>query len=113
MPFIVSRVNKKIDEADKEKIKDGYIEKLERILGKPRSYIMIDIQDDCSLYPMGKNEPGAYIEANIYGNRNNAGYAQLSEEVTQMFNEILHIPTENIFINYQDIPGFSIDGNFF
>ncbi len=113
MPFIVSRVNKKIDDSDKEKLRAGYIEKIERILGKPRSYIMLDIQDNCTLFPKGENQPAAYIEANIYGNRNNTGYAQLSQEVTDMFNEILNIPSENIFINFQDIPGFSIDGNFF
>lgn len=114
MPFVVSRVNKKIENDKKLKIKDSYVEMLERVLGKSRNYIMIDLQDECSLYVRGNVDvPAAYIELNVYGNSTGAGYQELSEEITDLYSKELGIAPENIFINFRDVPGFSIDGAYF
>ncbi len=111
MPFIVSRVNQRVSQDQQEKLREGLVEKIEQTLGKPRDYIMLDLQEGSPLYVRGKDEPAAYIEANIYG-ANPAGFAKLSQEITKMYEDILGIPANNVFINFQDIPGFSINGNY-
>ncbi|HAQ64031.1 MAG TPA: hypothetical protein DCR23_06175 [Ruminococcaceae bacterium] len=111
MPFIISRVNIPVSEEQEKKLKTRLGRAIELVPGKSEEYLLLGFKDNCRLWLRGNsNAPIAYIEASIFGNESHAGYDKFTLAVTQIFNEILHIPPENIYIKYDDIKAWGVQG---
>ena len=67
--------------------------------------------NQCRLWLRGNNEePIAYIEAAIFGNEAHYGYDAFTAEVTRIFAEILGISPDHIYLKFEDIIAWSVQG---
>ena len=111
MPFIISRLNVPVSEAQERELKARMGKAISLVPGKSEEYLLLGFEDNCRLWLRGDNsEPIAYIEADIFGNETHAGYDAFTKEITKAFFEILNIPPENIYIKYDDIKAWSVNG---
>lgn len=80
---------------------------MELIPGKSEKSLLLQFEDNCHLWRRGQNEDSvAYIEAAVFGCENHVGYTAFTMEVSRIFQEVLKIPKENIYIRYEDIPAW-------
>lgn len=111
MPFIISRVNISISKEQEKLIKSKLGKAIELVPGKSEQYLLLEFEDNCRLYLRGdSSKPIAYITASIFGNEHHLGYEEFSKEVTKIFNEVLNIPVESIYIKFDDISSWSVAG---
>jgi hypothetical protein len=111
MPFIITKTNTRITTEQENNLKQGLGKAIEYVPGKSEQALMLDFEERSHLYIRGDNSiPMAYIDVSIFGNPNHDGYAELSQAITILFNKVLKIEPENIFIDYKDIPIWGVNG---
>ena len=85
MPFINSKITKKITRED------------EATKGSIRS----------------NEEDIAYVEVNIFGNEDKEAFNNLTAEITKIFNEVLGIEPERIYVKYETTTNWGWNGGNF
>jgi len=111
VPFINIRISKTITREQELTLKNGLGKAIELVPGKSEKYLLLTFQDNVHIYLRGDDsQPVAFIEANIFGNENHAGYEEFSAAVCKLFAETLEITPDHIYINFSDIPDWSVAG---
>lgn len=111
VPFIISRVSVPISREQEIKLKTELGKAIELVPGKSEQYLLLGFEDKYRLWLRGDDsEPVAYIEANIFGNENHAGYDAFTSRATEIFHRVLDISPDHIYINYTDIPDWGVSG---
>ncbi|HID2523632.1 phenylpyruvate tautomerase MIF-related protein [Klebsiella pneumoniae] len=114
MPFIISRVNIPLSHEQEMALKAGLGQAISLVPGKSEASLMLGVEDAYHLYLNGDNaQPMAYITVAVFSNRCHRGYEQLSMAICQIFHRVLEIDPARIFINYEDIPAWSVAGRAF
>lgn len=114
MPFIISRVNIPLSDEQETALKAGLGQAISLVPGKSEASLMLGFEDSYHLYLNGENSlPMAYITVAVFSNHCHRGYGQLSGAISQLFHCILDIDPARIFINYEDIPAWSVAGRTF
>ena len=84
---------------------------IELVPGKSEEYLLLEFEDQCRLWLRGNNEePIAYIEAAIFGNEAHYGYDAFTAEVTRIFADTLNISPDHIYLKFEDIPAWGVQG---
>lgn len=113
MPFIKSKVNCPITEAQEKELKSRMGKAIELVPGKNEDYLLLEFEDDCHLWLRGVHaDPIAYIEAAIFGSESHAGYPAFTAEVTKIYQDVLGIAPENCYIKYEDITAWGVGGQY-
>lgn len=111
MPFVRSKVSVPTSPEQEIRLKEGLGQAIARVPGKSEAYLMASFEDNCHLYFQGhKDQPIAYIEAALFGNELHYGYDEFTADVTDLYQKVLGIPRENIFIRFEDIPDWAEGG---
>ena len=111
MPFIFSKVNIPISDEQEIQLKKRLGKAIEILPGLSEEYLMAGFEENYHIYLRGdKSQPTAYIEVSIFGNEAHYGYNKLSAEITKIFREILSINPKNIYIKYNDIKIWGVNG---
>ncbi len=114
MPFFMSKTNLSISDEQEKNLKFGLAQVVRKNFGYGEEYILAEFQDNCKLYLRGtKSEPVAYIEVKVFGNTNHIGYANFSKDITNIFSAVLKIPPQNVYIKFEDIVAFGVNGELF
>lgn len=72
---------------------------------------MIIFEDNVHFYLRGDDsQPIAYIEISVFGNTAHIGYDDLTADITKIYNDVLAIPPENIYVRYNDISVWGVGG---
>ena len=113
MPFIKAKTSRPVLPEQEVELKAGMGKAIEHIPGKSEEYLLLEFEDNCRLWLRGKNEePIAYIEAAIFGNEPHYGYDAFTAEVTNRFSKVLNIRPDHIYIKYEDIIAWGVQGTF-
>ena len=112
MPFIKVKTSCPITNEQEVRIKSLMGKAIELIPGKSEEYLLMGIEDNCRMWLRGDNAPMVYIEAAIFGNEQHYGYDRLTAGITRIYNEVLDIPPENVYIKYDDISSWGVRGMF-
>lgn len=112
MPFIISKVNVSISDEQELQLKKLLGRAIELIPGKNENYLMVSFEQNCKIYLRGENQPCAFIEVSIFGNEHHVGYDKFTAAVTKIFNDVLKIPAQNIYLNFEDIIAWGVNGTF-
>ena len=84
------------------------------VMGKPESYLMINLLDNQDLYFAGKKlEKGAYIEVKVLGSVDSDASAQMSERICKILEKELGIPGNFIYISYWGTSNWGWNGGNF
>ena len=111
MPFIMSRVNIPISNEQELQLKSRLGKAIELLPGLSEEYLMAGFEDNYHIYLRGDNStPAAYIEISIFGNEAHFGYDKLTAAITNIFNDILGINPKNIYVKYEDIKSWGVNG---
>lgn len=111
MPFIKAKISCSVSQEQELKLKTGMGKAIELVPGKSEEYLLLEFEDMRRLWLRGKNdEPIAYIEAAIFGNESHYGYDVFTAEVTSLFSNVLSIRPDHIYIKYEDITAWGVQG---
>jgi phenylpyruvate tautomerase PptA (4-oxalocrotonate tautomerase family) len=111
MPFITTRTNRSISREQEQQLKSHLGRAIELVPGKSEQYLMLCFESDSHLWLRGDDSQSiVYIEAAIWGNEAHLGYDKFTAEVTRIFNEVLGIRPDCIYIRYSDIPDWGVAG---
>ena len=111
MPFVIARVNVPVTPEQERELKASLGRAIELVPGKNEQYLMICFEDSCRFWLRGNNsQPAAYLEVSIFGNEQHHGYEGLTCEITKAFHRVLDIPPENIYLKYDDIHVWAVNG---
>ena len=111
MPFINSKVTVKLTKEKEEIIKSRLGKAIELIKGKSESWLMVGFEDNYSLYFKGiKSEKIAFVEVRIFGKADSQSYENLTKAICTIYEEELEIPSDKIYVTYQEVNTWGYDG---
>ncbi len=111
MPFIIAKVSTPIIKEQETDLKSRLGKVIELVPGKSEEFLLLGFEDNYHLYLRGDNrKPTAYIEASVFGDENHFGYKEFTSEVTRIFNEVLGIAPDRIYIKFSDITAWGAGG---
>lgn len=114
MPFIDSKISIKISEEQEKELKSRLGQAISLIPGKSENWLMTGFEDGYHLYFRGDNsEPAAYIEVRIYGGPDRAAFERMTEAITKIYNEVLGIAPDHMYIKYSATPDWGWNGSNF
>lgn len=112
MPYICTKSNTTISLKQERNIKDR-LGKAVAILGKPESYLMVNMEENCRLYFGGNREPAAFVEVRLFGRSSAAAYEKMTAEVTKIVAEELGVAEDRIYVQYEEVPTWGFAGSNF
>lgn len=114
MPFINSKVNTSLTEDEKERLKTRLGQAITLIPGKSESWLMVGFEEKCSLYFKGKNDGRlAFVEVKIFGKANDSSYDKLTAALCRIYQEILQIEPDHVYITYEEVEHWGWNGSNF
>ena len=114
MPFINSKITLKITNEQETQLKEKLGAAIAIIPGKSESWLMLGFEDDYCLYFRGeKCEKAAFVDVKIYGKASSSAYNSMTNEICNIYNEILDIPSDQIYVTYQEISEWGFSGHNF
>ena len=103
MPYINVKTTCTLDEATEIKLKSELGRAIECIPGKNESWLMVCIEDARCIYFKGNNDaPTVYAEVKIFGKSTSDAYNKMTAELCKIFDEILGVSGERVFVRYEE-----------
>ncbi|MBQ2080916.1 MAG: hypothetical protein II461_04055 [Treponema sp.] len=113
MPFINSKLTVKVDDAKRNSLKSEFGKAISN-LGKPESYLMINIEDGCDLYLGGKKlDKGAYVSVQVFGRLAAPQTEKMTGAICDILKNELDIPGDAVYVTYQGIENWGWNGGNF
>ncbi len=103
MPFINTVTTKKISEDTRKFLKTELGKIIEEIPGKSEAWLMLAFCDDVKMYFRGDDSADtAYIEVSIFGKASDDAYDRLTDRICRLYGETLGIPSDRIYVRYEE-----------
>lgn len=113
MPFIKVKVSCPVSGEQERELKSRLGKAIELVPGKSEEYLLLEFEDQCRLWLRGENSaPISYIEAAVFGNESHAGYPAFTAAAAEIFQDVLAIPPENLYVKYEDILAWGAGGQY-
>ena len=114
MPFINSKVSTKITKEQETEIKALLGEAISIIPGKSESWLMLGFEDEYSLYFRGDNsKPMAFVEVSVFGSENKQAFSALTGKICEIYNKVLGIAPDHIYVKYEATSNWGWNGGNF
>ncbi len=114
MPFIGSKVSVKTTDSQKEELKKRLGQAIAILPGKTEKWLMVELEDEKKLYFGGDDsEPTAYVEVSILGNPDSASFAKMTGELSRIYDEILGIKPDRLYVKYDTTKDWGWNGSNF
>ena len=111
MPFINSKVSVPLTEREKETMTGKLGQAISLIQGNSERWLMVDFEENYSLYFKGKNDTRlAYVEVEIFGGTTDEAYDKVTARLCQIYEEVLGIPQDKIYIKYEEVEHWGWNG---
>ncbi len=112
MPFINSKLSIPLSEEQEKTLVSRLGQAIALIPGKSESWLMTGFEPEYHLYFRGKNDtPTAFVEVKVFGSENRTAFSALTAEICNIFQEVLDIPTDHIYIKYEAVSNWGWNGN--
>lgn len=113
MPYIKTTTNSSISSDQELEIKKR-IGTAINLLGKSEGWLMVDFEENAHLYFKGSNNNKiAYVEVKLYGSASHDSCNNMTNEITNIINEVLNIDKSNIYVSYYPTNEWGWNGNNF
>lgn len=114
MPFINSKISKKITKEQETELKTLLGQAIATIPGKSESWLMLGFEDEYSLYFRGDNsEAIAFVEVSVFGGENKAAFDALTGKICDIFGQVLGIKADHIYVKYEATTNWGWNGGNF
>ena len=112
MPFINTITTKKISDKERETVKAELGKAIALIPGKSESWLMLAFNDGVKMYFKGDDKcDTAYVEVSIFGSADNASYDRLTAKLCELYEKYLGIPSDRIYIKYDECHHWGWNGS--
>lgn len=101
MPFIEVKTNQKIEE--KETLKARLGQAITAIPGKSEAWLMVELEDEKTMYFKGSDAPCAMFEIAIFGSASDSAYDELTKRICTVSEELLGVPADRTYVKYTEI----------
>ena len=113
MPFIHTRVNRPISQEQEKRLAREMGQAIE-LLGKSEQWLMLQFDDQCRLYFKGDSQkPLAFVNVKLFGRADGAAYQRLTGKITQLLSDVLAIPADGIYVEYEETGHWGWNGSNF
>ncbi len=102
MPYFSIETNQSVDLATKQQLLKKTSAFMAELLGKPETYVMINIQPDTPLVFGGSDEPAAFVRLKSIGLPQDCCPA-FSEKICRHVEQELGVPKDRVFIDFKDL----------
>lgn len=113
MPYISTKTNVTITEDSEAKIRAAFGKAIEAIRGKSEEWLMLSFEDKARMAFRGDVSATAMIEVEIFGSASDAEYADLTSRITRIISDELSIPSDRIYVKYEEIDTWGWSGENF
>lgn len=110
MPYISTTVNIGISSRREQALKERMGRAIELLPGKTESWLMLQFQDNASLYFKGSNEPCAICQVKLFGSVSEEDYANLTRALTDILQEELELDGDRVYVTYEEIGTWGWNG---
>ena len=113
MPMIEAKVTMKLPQEKRDVLKAEF-GKAVSVIGKPESYLMVNLVDGQDLYFGGsKLEKGAYVEVKVLGSVDGAASAKMTARLCEVLQKELAIPGDAVYVSYWGTSNWGWNGSNF
>ena len=112
MPFIQTKTSVKITNEQELALKTEFGKAI-TLLSKSESWLMLDFEDGCRMYFRGESGPMAMLSVSLFGKAGASAYDKLTAKLTQVVSDILGIPSDKIYIKYEEVSTWGYSGTNF
>ena len=98
MPYINVSTSAKVN--DKGKLLEEISILISSLTKKSRSFIMAKIDDNCQMY-FDDRKPSCFLEIKSIGSLNPS---EMAKPISDFIHEKMGIPTDRIYISFEDVP---------
>ena len=98
MPLLNISTNKEIK--NEQSILAKSSDFISALLNKPENFVMVKLNDSLNMYFSGTNEPCCFIEIKSIGS---IDPMKMSKQICEFFSNELKIPSERIYIYFDDV----------
>ncbi len=113
MPMIEAKVTTSLPTEKRDVLKAEFGKALS-IIGKPESYLMINLADNQDLYFAGKKlDKGAYVEVKVLGNVDSAASDKMTAKICEILENQLGIPGNAVYVSYWGTANWGWNGGNF
>ncbi len=102
MPFLRIQTNVDLGSEARTTIAGTSSRLVSELLGKPESFVQVQVQDNQALVFGGSDEPNAFVELRSLGLPDDLN--PLARRITESIEQQLGIASDRIFINFFDLP---------
>ena len=102
MPFINSKISVALSEDQEQEIKSRLGQAITVIPGKSESWLMV-----------GFDQPMAMVEVSVYGSENPSAFSKLTGEICRIFEDVLGIAPDHVYVKYQAVANWGWNGGNF
>ena len=114
MPFINSKISVALTDAQEQEIKARLGQAITAIPGKSESWLMVGFEPEYKLYFRGSNDqPMAMVEVSVYGSENPSAFSKLTGEICKIFEDVLGIAPDHVYVKYQAVANWGWNGGNF
>lgn len=114
MPFIDSKVSVSISKEQEAELKSRLGQAISIIPGKSEQWLMTGFESNYHLYFRGDNsKPMAFIEVKVFGRENPKAFDALTAKICQIYEEVLGISSDCIYVKYEAVQNWGWNGGNF
>lgn len=114
MPMIQTKTSIKITEAQELELKSRLGEAIAILPGKSEQWLMTSFEDNCRMYFRGDNSaPLAFIEVKVFGSVNPTAADKLTAKICEIFDSVLGIAPDNVYVKYEEVSLWGWNGGNF
>ena len=111
MPYIELKTTAKISDAKKDELTKSFGELIEIIPGKTEEWLMLGFMPECKMAFKGNSDSDtAILEVKILGKTTSAVYEKLTAALTECVSRALNVPSERIYVKYEECSVWGYDG---
>lgn len=102
MPFISTRVNCPVDQAQEKELARRFGRDIALIPGKTEDWLMLQFEDNCRMYFKGDcSQKLAFVKVMLYGKAGGGAYDDLTRAITQSLGDVLGISADKTYVEYE------------
>ena len=103
MPYIHTTVSTPIPAETQKQLAKKLGEAITLISGKTERWLMLNFTENAPLYFNGSDAPAAMVEVELLGSADNTEYDALTGKLCRLVSEQLAIPSDRIYVKYEEI----------
>lgn len=114
MPMITTKTTVEISKEQEIALKSELGKAIAILPGKSEQWLMTSFEDNCRMYFKGDNlKPLAFIEVKVYGKINPSSADSLTAKICDIFDSVLGIAPENVYVKYEEVSMWGWNGGNF